>query len=162
VFSFRMISDTSIECQNASSKGQATSITAVGSGRGGVESGCAGTAGLDGFLSRHAERGLGVSPLRHLSPDLLLAEREEGRPLIKENAGPSIFRTAENDASTTPGAPLGESRPASTVGTFVGGRCFERLVSAGTLRQKRPVFTRPCKPQQTGLNMQTEIMSPLL
>src|SRR6516164_3989356 len=71
LFSFRMIIDTSIECKNASSKGQATSITAVGSGRGGVESGCAGAAGLDGFLSRHAERGLGVSPLRHLSPDLL-------------------------------------------------------------------------------------------
>jgi hypothetical protein len=51
VFSFRMISDTRIECRNANSEGETAWIWPAGRNRGGAEPRSSGAVGLDGFLS---------------------------------------------------------------------------------------------------------------
>src|SRR5713101_4791880 len=71
MFSFRMISDTRIECQNANSEGETAWIGPVGSGRGGVEPGSSGALGLDGFPSWLRQRGPYLPSLRHQPPDVL-------------------------------------------------------------------------------------------
>ena len=53
LFSFRMISDTRLECQDASEARQTGPFWAIEEAGSGVKPGGAGTALLDGFLSRH-------------------------------------------------------------------------------------------------------------
>jgi hypothetical protein len=51
LFSFRMISDTRIECQNANSEGETAGIGPAGRNRGGAEPRSSSAALVDGFLS---------------------------------------------------------------------------------------------------------------
>src|SRR5437660_4795025 len=71
VLSFRMISDTRIECQNAYSEGEGAGVWSTGSDRGGVEPWSSGSVGLDGFLSWLRQCGSHLPPLRHQPPDVL-------------------------------------------------------------------------------------------
>jgi hypothetical protein len=71
LFSFRMISDTRIECRNANSEGETARIGPTIPNRGGVEPGSAGALGLDGFLRSPPQRGAYLPSLRHQSPDVL-------------------------------------------------------------------------------------------
>src|SRR5208283_3253158 len=71
LLSFRMISDTRIECQNADSERQATRFDPTGSHRGGVESGGSGSIVLDGFLWSLPQRGSYLPSFWHQSPKLL-------------------------------------------------------------------------------------------
>jgi hypothetical protein len=71
LLSFRMISDTRIECRNASSQRKATRIAPTGPHRGGVEPGSPGSVGLDGFLSSLPQRGPYLPSLRHQPSDVL-------------------------------------------------------------------------------------------
>jgi hypothetical protein len=57
MFSFRMISDTRIECQNANSQGETTRFGSARSNRGGTQPRSAGALGVDGFLPTDEERG---------------------------------------------------------------------------------------------------------
>src|SRR5438552_18543290 len=71
LLSFRMISDTRIECQNAYSEGEGAGVWSTGSDRGGVEPWSSGSVGLDGFLSWLRQCGSHLPPLRHQPPDVL-------------------------------------------------------------------------------------------
>src|SRR6266851_7871268 len=71
MFSFRMISDTRIECRDASSQRETAQIGPTGTDRGGVEPGRAGSVGVDGFLSSLPQRGPYRPSLRDQSPDVL-------------------------------------------------------------------------------------------
>src|SRR5436853_4756422 len=71
MLSFRMISDTRIECQNAYSEGEGAGVWSTGSDRGGVEPWSSGSVGLDGFLSWLRQCGSHLPPLRHQPPDVL-------------------------------------------------------------------------------------------
>src|SRR5271165_1631614 len=71
VLSFRMISDTRIECQNANSRGETARFGPAGAHRSGVEPGSAGAIGLDGFLSAPRQRGPHLPSLWHQPPDVL-------------------------------------------------------------------------------------------
>src|SRR5207302_2687815 len=71
LLSFRMISDTRIECQNAYSEGEGAGVWSTGSDRGGVEPRSSGSVGLDGFLSWLRQCGSHLPPLRHQPPDVL-------------------------------------------------------------------------------------------
>jgi hypothetical protein len=53
MFSFRMMSDTKIECQHATQEWKAASVGAVSGDRSGIEPGGANPFGLDGFSSRY-------------------------------------------------------------------------------------------------------------
>src|ERR1700756_3742464 len=71
VLSFRMISDTRIECRNANSSGETAGVGPIGSDRGGVEPGSAGAVELDGFLRSLRPRDSHLPPLRHQPTDVL-------------------------------------------------------------------------------------------
>src|SRR5438876_10450039 len=71
LFSFRMISDTQIECRDANSQGEAAWFGPAGRNWGGTEPRSSGAVGLDGFLSSLRQRGPHLPPLRHQSPDVL-------------------------------------------------------------------------------------------
>src|SRR5216683_8293392 len=71
MFSFRMISDTRIECRDASSQRETAQIGPTGTDRGGVEPGRAGSVGVDGFLSSLPQPGPYRPSLRDQSPDVL-------------------------------------------------------------------------------------------
>src|ERR1017187_1534668 len=71
LLSFRMISDTRIECQNASSQRETAAIGPTGSGRGRVEPGGPGAVDLDGFLSLLPQRSPYLPSLWHQPPDVL-------------------------------------------------------------------------------------------
>src|SRR5713101_4572367 len=71
LFSFRMISDTRIECRDANSQGETAQIGPTGTDRGGVEPGRPGSVGVDGFLSSLPQRGPYRPSLRDQPPDVL-------------------------------------------------------------------------------------------
>src|ERR1700758_4810102 len=71
LLSFRMISDTRIECRNANSSGETAGVGPIGSDRGGVEPGSAGAVELDGFLRSLRQRDSHLPPLRHQPTDVL-------------------------------------------------------------------------------------------
>src|SRR5713101_2439601 len=71
LLSFRMISDTRIECRNANSQGETAQIGPTGTDRGGVEPGGPGSVGVDGFLSSLPQRGPYRPSLRDQPPDVL-------------------------------------------------------------------------------------------
>src|ERR1035441_7808820 len=69
LLSFRMISDTRIECQNANSQRETTWFGPSSTDWGGAEPGSPGSVGLDGFLSSLPQRGLYLPSLWHQPPD---------------------------------------------------------------------------------------------
>src|SRR5216684_7580589 len=71
LLSFRMISDTRIECRDANSQGETAPIGPTGTDRGGVEPGRPGSVGVDGFLSSLPQRGSYRPSLRDQPPDVL-------------------------------------------------------------------------------------------
>ena len=71
LLSFRMISDTRIECRNANTQRETAGVEPAGSDRSGVESRGPGSIGLDGFLWSLRQRGSHLPSLRHQSADVL-------------------------------------------------------------------------------------------
>src|ERR1700693_4963111 len=71
LFSFRMISDTRIECQNANSQGEAAWFGSAGRNWGRAELPSTGAVGLGGFLSSLWQCGAYLPSLRHQPADVL-------------------------------------------------------------------------------------------